>query len=207
MVEAGFDIAGEHLVGPVDLELAVGRGGAVNNVKRGLEIEAEALRERKRLGIELAQDDGEVVVDQFRAGARTALTAIMDCRAHRFQQRLDLFEVVTLTADHEQALAAFGVPGKPPDRRVDGTEPARLRLLMQPVGHLRFDGRKIQHQRTGLRMIEQAARTHHHLIDLAARRKHGHDNGTLARDVRSRLRRAGAQRHQVFNRLGPDVTT
>ena len=82
-------------------------------------VEAEALRQRDRFGVELARDDRQVVVHQLGAHAGADAAAVMDRRAHRLEQRLDAREGVGVGADHEERLAALGVAGQPADRRVD----------------------------------------------------------------------------------------
>src|SRR5258708_105869 len=61
----GLDVADQNLARPVDLQLSVDRGGAVEHVQRAFQVEPETLRERERLGVHLARRHRQKIVDQL----------------------------------------------------------------------------------------------------------------------------------------------
>ncbi len=125
--EPGLGVALEHLGGPRNLELTVGRRRPVHDIQRLLEREAEPLRQRQRLRVEGARDDRQIVVHELRPHARAGAAAMMDRRAHRLEQRLHARKRLGRRAHHEQRFAALGMAGQPSDRRVDERDPLRRR--------------------------------------------------------------------------------
>ena len=141
----------------------------MDDIEGRCEIKTKSLRQGQSLGVQLARDDRQVVIDKFCPRTGASGSAMMDRRAHRFEQRFHHFEVGWLGTNHKQALAAIGMPCEPADGSVDCLEPQTLGFGVHLVGGLGIDGRQIHHKRAGLGVGEQTIDAHHDLIDFAAR--------------------------------------
>jgi hypothetical protein len=203
--EARPVVTAQHLVRPVDPELAVGRGGAVQHLQRPLQVEAEGGGQRQRLRVELAGDDGEVVVDQLRARPRAGPAAVVHGGPHRLQQRPDPGEVDVAGADHEQRLAPFRVLREPPHGRVHEGRAARGAGGGEAVRRLRVHRGAVHHQPAGAEIRQHAVGAEDRLQHLPRSGEHGDDHVAPARDLRRVAGGRGAEGLQRLDGGGGDV--
>ena len=162
-------------------------------------------RQRERLGVQLARDDREVVVDELGPHAGADAAAVMDRRAHRLEQRLHPREVGVRGADHEQALAAIGVARQAADRCVREAHP---RAAAAAASRSVTSGSIVLMSTTsvpGLACASTPSPPAMTCSTIAEFGEHRQDDIAGAGDVVRAARRAGAERGQRADGLGVDV--